>query len=298
MNYKNMLKHAGMLCEYDDLTRDTSNDYAILDELKKLKDTYLGDDFYWWDGTSDGKTSKDEPLGYWDGRDGTSHYYIRTRYGTQFSIVVDTKQNIIIRVFLGNKCYATYNSIDEFEEYLKKRNNARKQKKSISEYDEDQDEWISGAHENESTKIKNKNMTINEAKQVLNRTGYKLIKENAGNNIDLTVYIYDDGYRPPKDEIEDNDPAKDWIDFLDWEVRAGHCYETKYNINDNNINETFKRICKSMKYHYGYSYLNGSVRGTINGKEIYESISACDVIHDLKNIFKQNGIEVEFNEET
>jgi len=37
MNYKNMLKHAGMLCEYDDLTRDTSNDYAILDELKNSK---------------------------------------------------------------------------------------------------------------------------------------------------------------------------------------------------------------------------------------------------------------------
>lgn len=184
MNYKNMLKHAGMLCEYDDLTRDTSNDYAILDELKKLKDTYLGDDFYWWDGTSDGKTSKDEPLGYWDGRDGTSHYYIRTRYGTQFSIVVDTKQNIIIRVFLGNKCYATYNSIDEFEEYLKKRNNARKQKKSISEYDEDQDEWISGAHENESTKIKNKNMTINEAKQLLKKNGY-IINEEAESLSDL-----------------------------------------------------------------------------------------------------------------
>jgi hypothetical protein len=177
MNYKNMLKHAGMLCEYDDLTRDTSNDYAILDELKKLKDTYLGDDFYWWDGTSDGKTSKDEPLGYWDGRDGTSHYYIRTRYGTQFSIVVDTKQNITIRVYLGNKCYATYNSIDEFEEYLKKRNNARKQKKSITDYDEDQDEWISGAHENESTKIKNKNMTINEAKQLLKKNGYIINEE-------------------------------------------------------------------------------------------------------------------------
>lgn len=140
-------------------------------------------------------------------------------------------------------------------------------------------------------------MNLNEAKQLLKNNGYRLIKESTGNNIDLTVYIYDDGYRPPKDEIEDNDAAKDWIDFLDWEVRGGHCYETKYNINENNINEIFKRIRNSMKYHYGYSYLNGSVRGVINGKEIYENISACDVIHDLKNIFKQNGIEVEFDED-
>ena len=139
-------------------------------------------------------------------------------------------------------------------------------------------------------------MNLTEAKQLLEKHGY-IVKEGAGNTIDLTVYIYDDGYRPPKDEIEDNDAAKDWIDYLDWEVRGGHCYETKYNINENNINEIFKRIRNSMKYHYGYSYLNGSVRGVINGKEIYENISACDVIHDLKNIFKQNGIEVEFDEE-
>lgn len=173
MNYENMLKQAGMLCEYDDLTRDTSNEYAILDELKKLKDTYLGDDFYWWDGTSwGGQTSKDKPLGYWDGAEGTTHYFIKNRYGTQFSIIVDTKQNIIIKIFLNDKCYATYNSLDEFEEFLKKRNSARKQKKSVSEYDKDQAEWISGAHENESIKIKNKNMNINEAKQILKNAGY------------------------------------------------------------------------------------------------------------------------------
>lgn len=137
-------------------------------------------------------------------------------------------------------------------------------------------------------------MDLNEAKQLLSKNGYRLIKENGEIGINLEVVVYDDGYRPSTEEIKDDNAAKEWVDLLNWRKLSDDPFKIKFTINETNINEVLKKISRSSKNHYGFSYLTGYVNGTINGKTIdYEKIAANDIEHDLKQLFQKYGIEIQ-----
>ena len=136
-------------------------------------------------------------------------------------------------------------------------------------------------------------MNLNEAKQLLNGHGYKLIKEDAENSINLEVVVYDDGYRPSIDEIADSPAAKEWIKLLNSFKSAGGPFKMKFKIDETNLKEVLEKIRIRYKNNYSFSYLTGYVNGTINGNVIdYENIDANDIEYDLKKLFRKYGIEI------